>query len=306
MGDGSEWPRISVVTPSFNQADFIEETIRSVLLQGYPNLEFMVIDGGSTDGSVDIIRKYEKWMAFWVSEKDRGQSHAINKGFERATGSVFGWLNSDDLYLPGALRHVIGLRAQQPDAPAWAFAANEVDERGVLIKTRWPHPGTVDTMGDWGCWGWSGDTHFHQPACFFDAGAFRRAGGVDERFYVALDVDLWTKLVKEGAFASSNEAVACARVHSRMKTLADPLSNGVEVLAVNVNRGHGNLARQRLERYMAFAVDQRLRNMRAADFLQYIDACRMVDLLPPAELLQCVVSRMARGFRRVIGLGRHK
>jgi len=97
-------PRITVVTPSFNQAEFIEETIRSVLLQGYPNLEYIVIDGGSTDGSVEVIEKYSPWLTYWCSEPDRGQSHAINKGFERATGEILGWINSDDILYSGALQ----------------------------------------------------------------------------------------------------------------------------------------------------------------------------------------------------------
>src|SRR5947207_6789592 len=100
------WPRISIVTPSFNQGQFIEETIRSVLLQGYPNLEYIIIDGGSTDNTVGVIKKYEPWLAYWVSEKDRGQCDAINKGFARATGDIFAWLCSDDVYAPGALRRI--------------------------------------------------------------------------------------------------------------------------------------------------------------------------------------------------------
>ena len=100
------WPAITVITPSFNQSQYLEETIRSVLLQGYPRLQYIVIDGGSTDGSVALIQKYSSWLSAWVSEKDRGQSHAINKGFDIARGDVIGWLNSDDVYAEGALHHV--------------------------------------------------------------------------------------------------------------------------------------------------------------------------------------------------------
>jgi len=101
--DGSPWPRISIVTPSYNQGRFIEETIRSVLLQGYPDLEYIIIDGASTDQSAEIIQKYEPWLTYWVSEKDRGQAHAINKGFAKATGDIGAYLNSDDMYLVNAL-----------------------------------------------------------------------------------------------------------------------------------------------------------------------------------------------------------
>ena len=99
----SYWPKISIITPSLNQAQFLERTILSVLNQNYPNLEYIIIDGGSSDESVDIIKKYEKYLAYWVSEPDRGQSHALNKGYDHATGVVFGWLNSDEEYLPNTL-----------------------------------------------------------------------------------------------------------------------------------------------------------------------------------------------------------
>jgi glycosyltransferase involved in cell wall biosynthesis len=104
--DGSHWPSISIVTPSYNQGQFIEETIRSVLLQGYSDLEYIIIDGGSTDQSVEIIKRYESWLGYWISEKDRGQSHAINKGFAVSCGEIFQWLNSDDFLLPGATREI--------------------------------------------------------------------------------------------------------------------------------------------------------------------------------------------------------
>ena len=98
MPHGGEWPKISIVTPNYNYGQFIEETIRSVLLQGYPNLEYIVIDGGSTDDSVEIIKKYEPWLSYWVSEKDKGQTEAINKGFAKCTGHLFVWINADDTY----------------------------------------------------------------------------------------------------------------------------------------------------------------------------------------------------------------
>jgi len=99
MSDGSDWPKISIVTSNYNYGHFIEETIRSVLLQGYPNLEYIIVDGGSTDNSVEIIKKYEPWLTYWVSEKDNGQASAINKGFSNASGEIYSWINSDDLLL---------------------------------------------------------------------------------------------------------------------------------------------------------------------------------------------------------------
>ena len=109
-------PRISVVTPSFNQGRFLEQCITSVLNQDYPDLEYIVIDGGSSDESVDVLRRYEKHFAFWVSEPDKGQSDALNKGFRRATGDLAVWLNADDFFLPGAFAAVAAAYQQNPDA----------------------------------------------------------------------------------------------------------------------------------------------------------------------------------------------
>jgi glycosyltransferase involved in cell wall biosynthesis len=109
MSDGRPWPRISIVTLSYNQAKFIEQAIRSVLHQGYPNLEYIVIDGGSTDVSVDIIEKYADCLAYWCSERDAGPAAGLNKGFQHATGEIFGFLNADDFYLPGSLHRIANL-----------------------------------------------------------------------------------------------------------------------------------------------------------------------------------------------------
>src|SRR5512134_129792 len=137
-------PKISIVTPSFNQGKYLERTIRSVIEQDYPNLEYIIIDGGSTDESVEIIRKYEKHLAYWVSEPDRGQSHAINKGFDRATGEIFGWLNSDDWYVPGALKAVAEAFAANPEAGAVVGAGEMVDEEGKLVLRCEPFEVTIE------------------------------------------------------------------------------------------------------------------------------------------------------------------
>lgn len=123
MRNGEPWPTISIVTPSYNQAAFIEETIRSVLLQGYPNLQYVVIDGGSTDGTVDVLTRYDHWIDYWVSEPDGGQADAINKGLAYVTGGWFNWLNSDDILLPGALMTLATVAALVPEAQ-WISGAS--------------------------------------------------------------------------------------------------------------------------------------------------------------------------------------
>jgi glycosyltransferase involved in cell wall biosynthesis len=134
MPDGSEWPKISVVTPSYNQGQFIEETIRSVLLQGYPNLEYLIIDGGSTDNTVEIIKKYEPWLTYWVSEKDQGQSHALNKGFQKVTGQLVGWQNSDDFYASNTLMHIAIESNQFSEFDVLYGQSHNTDAEGKFIR----------------------------------------------------------------------------------------------------------------------------------------------------------------------------
>lgn len=240
----TSWPRVTIVTPSFNQGRYIEQTIRSVLLQGYPNLEYIVIDGGSTDNSVEIIRKYEKWLAYWVSEKDRGQSHAINKGFERATGEVLGWLNSDDFFLPGALQTLMLLRAVQPEAVAWVGGCRVTDGQDRFLHNLLPRVGSKHYMGDWG---WEG--HFYQPSCLFDGRVFREVGGLVEDLHYVMDVDLWLRMADRGRFASTNEIVSTARLYPEAKTCRNRLAQECEFIATNVLHGNADVAGRRLLRF---------------------------------------------------------
>ena len=182
-------PLISVVTPSFNQAAFIEDTLRSVLAQDYANTEYLVIDGGSTDGSVEIIRRYASRISYWVSEKDRGQSHAINKGFARARGDVLAWLNSDDTYLPGTLSSVARCFAERPDVDLVYGDYIYIDPEGrTLFRRRLFDSMSYETL--------LYHDYLGQPAVFFRRSLLDKVGPVDEQLYYHMDWDLFLRMWK--------------------------------------------------------------------------------------------------------------
>ena len=192
MVDGKQWPRISIVTPSFNQHQYIEETIRSVLLQGYPNLEYIIIDGGSTDGSVEIIRKYESWLTYLHIGKDDGQADAISKGFQKATGVILAWINSDDCYRPKAFQRVARFFTKHPDIVFAngdvniTDAASRIQQRLYCIR---PCPTVTATLGKH-CW--------PQQGCFWRRWAYEKVGGVDPLFQFCMDRDLFIRLASIG------------------------------------------------------------------------------------------------------------
>ena len=185
-------PRITVVTPSFNQATYLPETIESVLNQNYPNLEYIIIDGSSTDGSVDIIKEYESYLSYWCSEEDEGQSDAINKGFKRSTGELLAWVNSDDVLFPGCLNSVAEcyLKKGKPDIIHTNVCYIDSGSRTTRF-IRVPRQSRFFFFR--GVW------HVAAPTLFYKSSLFRGVGGLDFRYHLCMDLDLWVRMIKAGA-----------------------------------------------------------------------------------------------------------
>ena len=210
----AEWPRITIVTPSFNQGRFLEETIRSVLLQRYPNLEYFVIDGGSTDESVSVIERYAHHLDFCVSEKDRGQTHAINKGFARATGSILSWLNSDDVLLPGALHRLAKhAMAPHPEKSLWCGRSYRCDSDGEIFAFYIP-PRRMSR------WMLQVGSQLAQEATFFPKSLYDEVGPLDESLKFAMDYDFWVRCWQNGAkFIHLPYFVSVMRFHHSSKSM---------------------------------------------------------------------------------------
>lgn len=215
LPNGSPWPRLSIVTPCLNQGRFIEETIRSVLLQGYPNLEYIIIDGGSTDDSIEIIKKYEPWLAHWISESDEGQAAALAKGFSQATGDVFAWVNSDDLYLANAFGYVVR---------TFFRTAGDIVFGNTLLIDQWSNTIGERRLAPYVPW-LSGQGIFfggygiYQPAAFWSRKLYADSGGIDVSFRFCMDNDLIARFVIVGAkFQFVRRFLAGFRVHSASKT----------------------------------------------------------------------------------------
>ncbi len=242
MPDGLDWPKISIVTPSYNQEKFLEATIRSVLLQCYPNLEYIIIDGGSTDRSVEIIKKYEFWLTYWISEKDKGQAHAINKGFAKATGKIFAWLNSDDIYLSNALSSVAEKFNQEDDRTgALVGIGHKVDETGRIVYT--PPRGPELSFQSLLSWRKS---HFMQPSCFFTSKAWEVCGLLDESLNYCMDIDLWLKMSQKFYFEKLDIVLSHATAHQQAKTTAQKEQTLVETSLLVMDYGARDIAYQEL------------------------------------------------------------
>jgi glycosyltransferase involved in cell wall biosynthesis len=178
---------VTIITPSYNQGKYLRETMRSVLEQDYPFIEYLVIDGGSTDNSVDVIKSFERKLTYWCSETDKGQTDAINKGFSRARGDILAWINSDDTYNPGAVSQAVKYLQEHPEVGVVYGDLNFIDEDSRVIG-KFPAAQTdLQKLR-------RGYVHVPQPATFFRAELWQQVGPLDPSFFFAMDYDLWVRL----------------------------------------------------------------------------------------------------------------
>jgi glycosyltransferase involved in cell wall biosynthesis len=215
-------PTVSIVTPSYNQAGFLERTIQSVLRQNYPNLDYAIVDGGSSDGSVEIIEKFASSLSWWVSERDSGQAEAINKGLSRARGEIVAWLNSDDLYLPGSIHKAVLALQANPELGFVFGDAITIDPDGQPINEL--------VFGDWG---FSELLRFRiicQPAVFMRREVFDKAGGLDPNMHYMLDHHLWLRMASLAPIRHIPGFLAAARQHPGAKNVNQAAGFGRETL----------------------------------------------------------------------------
>ncbi|MEW6401819.1 MAG: glycosyltransferase family 2 protein [Chloroflexota bacterium] len=226
-------PLVSIITPSFNQARFFESTIQSVLEQDYPRIEYIIVDGGSTDGSLDIIQKYLNRITWWISEKDKGQTDALNKGFARAKGDILAWLNSDDTYNPGAVSAAVKVLTEHPEVGVVYSDCNYIDEDGRVFG-QFPAAQTDYRRLR------QGYVHIPQQTMFFRAKHWRELGPLDPSFYFAMDYDLWTRIAKQTPLKYiKGQTWANFRLHTSGKTIAADDRCWPEMLRVHYRDGGG-------------------------------------------------------------------
>src|SRR3972149_3335111 len=228
-------PLVSIVTPSFNQAAYLESCIQSVLEQDYRHLEYIVVDGASTDGSLDLLERYADRLAWWVSEPDAGQTAAINKGLSQAKGEIVAWLNSDDVLYPGAVAQAVEVLRAQPEIGLVYGAADYIDVAGRRLG-RFPSASTGSPRLR------RGFVHIPPQAAFFRARLWKMVGPLDESFHFAMDYDLWVRIAAVSPIAYHPRRWAGVRLHEEGKTLTAPYQAWPEMIRVHRRDGGGWLS----------------------------------------------------------------
>lgn len=275
------FPRITVVTPSLNQGRFLEETILSVLGQQYPNLEYIILDGGSTDGSVEIIRKYQQHLAWWVSENDGGQAAAINTGFGRASGDILAWLNSDDMYLPGTLSHIAARLDPERAGLLFGNCLHFVQDSAMAFGSdvRRSHAQTDLRLTD----------YLIQPSTFWTRKAWQQTGALDDSFDFAFDWEWFIRAMTTGvAFLPDDKYLSVYRIHKDHKTGTGGERRRRELASI-----YSRYAGARYERlFVRCCASKPLAIVR-----KWLRAGRLTRL--EVRLVQCLFPNLFRGFKRI-------
>jgi glycosyltransferase involved in cell wall biosynthesis len=221
--DGACKPAITIITPSFNQGTFIRRTIESVESQGVPALEHLVFDGGSTDETISVLQSFSHAVS-WISEPDRGQAHAVNKGLKAARGEIIGWLNSDDIYYPGAVRAVMDFFNRHPDADILYGMADHIDEHDKRIEPYYNEPWDYERLKE--------ICYICQPAVFFRRCIMERHGLLDETLRYCMDYEYWLRVGRETPFYYLEQKLAGSRLYRENKTLGSAVPVHREILAM--------------------------------------------------------------------------
>jgi len=220
----ADQPLVSIITPSYNQAHFLGDTLRSVIEQDYPHVEYLVVDGGSTDGSLDIIKKYAGKLDWWISEPDQGQADAINKGLARAQGEIVAWLNSDDLYRPGAISAAVAALQQHLDAGMVYADLDSIDRTGRVFNTiHYRQFSLLDLLSF---------EIIGQPTVFMRRAVFQQAGPLDTQYRYLLDHQLWLRMLQLAPAVYVPQVWAAARHHAHAKNVGEAAGFGGEAMRI--------------------------------------------------------------------------
>lgn len=241
-----KYPKISIVTPSFNQGEYLEETILSILNQNYPNLEYIIIDGGSNDNSVDIIRKYEDNLKYWISESDSGQTNAINKGLKRITGEIWAYLCSDDTYNDKVLIKVAESFIKNDKIDVLYGNCNWIDEKGRFIRNKKPPFISYERLLK--------DNYLYQPSMFLSKSILEKHGYFNENLHYGMDYEYWLRISKDAVFEYIDDTLSNYRLHSTSKSVSQLKNMRKEMIRIKKPYGKELHAKFSYWYYVLFGI----------------------------------------------------